>query len=444
MEEMNNKSSFSKGLKSLKDKSTDVSLRILAFILAVISWFILSITQYPTITKTVTGVQVNFNMEGSTADEIGLEALDYKAFTVDVEISGMNYEIGTYNNNDLIATVNLDDVTKEGTYNLEIDVRSSHTTDRCSIVSVTPDTVEVVFDRITEKTVEVTPVAPNVTAADGYTLNKVTPEPSEITIKGAKNLLDQVSSVSAKVNTSAKLENNTTLSANEIVFLNNEGKTVDNSKIAVQGETSYDVNFTVYKKKTLDLSVNVTNLPEGFDITSLPMKLSQDSISISTPHLDDEATEKVTLGNIPINDIDLKKTFNFKIPIPAGDLNTSGSDNVLVSFDSEGYSSAEFTLRSENIDLIGAPPKLNVEIDNKELPNITIIGPSEIINELTDDDIHAKINLSDVHSTGSLAKNATIYIPNCNNVWSCGSNQVQITVSQPKNDDSSNGDSSDS
>ena len=438
MEEMNNRSSFFKGLK---DKGTDVTLRILAFILAVISWFILSITQYPTVTKRIMGVHVNFNMDGTTASEMGLEALNYKDITVDVEISGMNYEIGTYNANDLIATVNLDGVNKEGTYNLDIDVRSAHNTDRCTILSVDPETVPVEFDRITEKTVEIKADAPNVTAEDGFTLNKVTVDPAEITIKGPKNILDKVSTVSAKVNNSVKLADNTTLSANELVFCDSKGETIDSSKFSVKGETSYDVNFTVYKKKTLELSVNYTGAPEGFDVSSLPLKLSQDSISVTTPHLDDEATEKVVLGNIPINEIDLKKTFKFKINIPAGDVNTSGSDTVIASFDDEGYSSAEFTLDTDNIDIISAPPKLTVDIDNKELPNVTVVGPTEIIDELTDDDIHAKINLSDVHGTGSYAKEATIYIPNINNVWSFGSNQIQVTISQPKSEDSSGSDS---
>ncbi|MBR1383795.1 MAG: hypothetical protein IJ555_08305, partial [Ruminococcus sp.] len=157
-------------MKRLKKGGTDLSLRILAFTIAVIVWFILSITQYPTVTKTIKDIRVEFNMAGTAAEEKGLEALNYKDITVDVEIKGMNYEIGNYDANDLIATVNLDSVTKEGKYMLDIDVRSVHTTDRCTVVSVTPETHEVEFDRITQKTLQVTAEAPLITAEDGYTL----------------------------------------------------------------------------------------------------------------------------------------------------------------------------------------------------------------------------------------------------------------------------------
>lgn len=53
-----------------------------------------------------------FSLDGTQAKEKGLSALNYKDISVDVEIKGMNYEIGSYTAADLVATVNLDDVTK--------------------------------------------------------------------------------------------------------------------------------------------------------------------------------------------------------------------------------------------------------------------------------------------------------------------------------------------
>ena len=134
----------------------DFGLRILSIIIAVIIWFALSITQYPTINKTITNVPVVFSLDGTQAKEKGLSALNYKDISVDVEIKGMNYEIGSYTAADLVATVNLDDVTKEGTYDLDIDVKSSHSTDKVTVVSVNPDTVSVEFDRLTTKTIPLT------------------------------------------------------------------------------------------------------------------------------------------------------------------------------------------------------------------------------------------------------------------------------------------------
>ena len=119
----------------------------------------------------------------------------------------------------------------------------------------------------------------------------------------------------------------------------------------------------------------------------------------------------------------------------------SGSDSITVSFDKEGYSSATFTLDSENIDLVGTPAVFTSEIENEKLPNVVLYGPTEVIESLTDDDIHAKVSLSDIKEVGSYTKEATVYAEGKKNVWCFGTNEVQITVSKPKTNESSSADS---
>lgn len=441
VKDMSKSTRRSRRIKFIKDKGTDFSLRILAFIIAVISWFIMSITQFPTINKTIAGVHVDFNMSGTAAEERGLAALNYKDITVDVEISGMNYEIGTYTENDLIATVDLNDVTKEGTYRLDIEVRSSHTTDRCTIVSVTPDSIEVDFDRITQKTIEISAEAPMITAEEGYTLREPTVTPSEITIEGPKNELDNISRVAAKVSGSKRLMEDTTLSTEDIVFYDADDNKLDSSKFSIKSGNSYDVNFVVYKKKTLNLSVNILDAPDDFDISSLPMTLSQESLSVITPHLDEVDEEDIIIGSISLKEINLSRPFTFEVPLETGEINMSGNNSVSVTFDDKGYTSATFTLHAENIELQNAPPAFESTVDTNMVTEVTIYGPEDIVSKLTDDDIYATVSLSDVKGTGSYTKEARIYAKGYNNVWCFGNNEIQVTASVPKADtDSSSGD----
>ena len=215
------------------------------------------------------------------------------------------------------------------------------------------------------------------------------------------------------------------------------------NKITVKDSDSFKVNFVIYKKKQLNLKVNITGAPDDFDISSLPMILSQDSVSVITPHLDEPESEEVTLGNIALSSIDLSKTFSFNIPLATGEINTSGDDTVIVRFDDKGYKSATFTLDADNIELKSAPQSFVSEVDNARLPNVVLYGPEDVIDSLTDEDIHATVLLSDVKSTGSYTKEAKIYAEGQDKVWSFGTNEVQVTVAVPKtSDDSSDADSS--
>lgn len=425
----------SKNKRALK-RGTDFGLKILAIIVAVVIWFILSITQYPTINKTISGVPVDFIMEGTKAQEKGLNALNYKDITVDVEIKGMNYEIGNYTSNDLIATVNLDEVTKEGTYKLEIEVKSTHSTDKCSVVSVSPETIEVEFDRITTKEFELGAEAPLISADDGLTLKETSVEPSKITVEGAEKDLENISKVTAQIKKSKKISEDTTIEADGLVFYDADDNVLDSSKFTTKDQT-YNVNFVVYKKKTANLSVDITGCPDNFDVTSLPMSLSEDSISIISPNLEDDDIEDVVLGSIPLNNITPYRTFDFKVPLNAGEINVAGAETITVSFSDDGYSSKIFSVDSDRIKIKNAPSDLTCSVETKKIANITIYGPTEIINKLSDEDIFAQIDLSEIHEVGSYTKEAIIYMPDYDNLWAYGSNVVQITAARKASKSSS-------
>lgn len=430
MEEISKKELNKRQKRSLKDSGTDITLRVLAFAIAVIIWFILSITQYPTINKTIKDIHVTFSMEGTAAQEKGLDALNYKDITVDVEIKGMNYEIGTYDQNDLIATVNLDKVTKEGKYKLDIDVKSAHPTDRCSVVSVTPAYVDVDFDRITTKTLPVTVDAPMITAEEKFTLKDHSANPAEITIQGPQNELEKIDKVVASISASRKLTEDETIDVESLVLYNSNGTRVDTTNLNFAKASDYSVDFVVYKQKLINLKVDITSVPDGFDVNSLPMVLSNESISLITPKLDDKDTDTVTIGSIPLSDIDLSKHFNFTVNLAPGEINTTGANNITVSFDKEGYSSAKFEISADRITLIDAPKDLETSIDTEVLPSVTIFGPTEVIEQLEDENITARIDLGSIRKTGSYNRDAVIHIEGFNNVWCFGTNQVQVTVSE--------------
>ncbi|MDO4943570.1 MAG: CdaR family protein [Ruminococcus sp.] len=436
MEEVKNENSApAKNKRNLKG---DFGLRILALAVAIIAWFVLSITQYPTITKTISGVHVDFNMEGTKAQEKGLDALNYKDITVDVEIQGMNYEIGGYTANDLSATVDLGEVTKEGTYTLDINVKSTHSTDKCTIVSVTPETIQVDFDRITTKTLELTAEAPLVSAEEGYTLREATVTPSEITVEGAKNDLDNISKVTAQITKSRKISEDVTISTEDLVFYDADDNILDSSKFTVQNSGSYDVSFVVYKKKTADLRVDVSGCPDNFDINTLPMILSEESISVISPNLEDGDTEEITVGTIPLSSINLSKNFSFSIPLNTGEINMTGSDNVVVSFDDEGYTSKEFTVDASRIKTVNRPAGMTTTIETKKLTNVVIYGPEEVISKLEDSDIYAQVDLSDIYEYGSYTRNALIYVPDHDDVWCFGVNPVQVVTANSADSTSDN------
>ena len=427
------------------DPLSDFVLKILAVIIAVIIWFALSITQYPTVNKTITQVPVDFSMSGTTAESKGLSAIGYQDITVDVEIQGMNYEIGTYTENDLTATVNLDSVTKEGTYDLEISVKSSHTTDQCTIISVSPDTVEVQFDFIETTSVPVTSVAPNVSAEEGYTLMETSVSPSEIEIEGAENDLEEIDKVVAVYNNTMTIAEDTTVTADSLVFYDADDNILDSSAYTLEDD-DVDLTFVVYKKVTAMFEVDFTDMPPGFDVDSLPYTLSQESLQIISSQLDDPAEKTVKLNSIALYEVTRGKTFITQVDslLSASEVNQSGVEQIEVSFDFSDYDQKTFTLTEDDITFVNSPSGKTVTLDNEQISNVTIFGPSDVIDEMEASDLTAEIDLSDVSANGSASYEVVIYSKRYNNVWNIGTREAVVTVADEVESEDDSDESSES
>ena len=389
-------------------------------------WFILSITQYPTVNKSISSVPVTLSLEGTIAKEKGLSALNFKSIAVDVEIKGMNYVIGNYKASDLQATVDVSKVTKEGHYELDIDVQSTHSGDSCTIVSVSPSKIQIDFDRITEKQLPIEVEAPNVSAQDGYTLKDSTVNPETLTITGPENTLDKVTKAVAKVSRTAKINEDTTIKADEVSLCDSDGNTVVDSSISRDEEQSFSVNFIVYKKKTLKFTVEVTGAPDNFDASSLPLSYSESEMTILTPKLSDSATETVTLGTIPLSQINLGWSQTYDVPLSEGEVTLSGESKVTVSIDSASYTTAVFKVSS--IIAKNRPSGKSVSIETLSLPAVTLIGPINEISNISENDLVASVDMTGITNNGSYSKPATVSISNHNTVWCFGSNDVQIVV----------------
>ena len=195
--------------------------------------------------------------------------------------------------------------------------------------------------------------------------------------------------------------------------------------------TLVNIKFVVYKKVTSTLVPQFTNQPPDFDISSLPVTLSADTLQIITPQLDADPTEELLLSPISMYDITKGKTFKTDISslLSVGEINQSGIEQVELSIDLSDYSTATFSIPAENVTFVNVPAGKTASLDNEQIMNVTIIGPTEVIEKLKLKHLVAEIDLSDVSANGSVSHEVKIYSDRFNNVWNIGTHEAVLTVS---------------
>lgn len=406
----------------------DMMLRIASVILAVVIWIILSITLFPTIYITVYDVPVKLEMTGSDAEATGLSAVNFSGEKVNVQLSGMRYEIGDYKADDLVATLDLSNVTKNGTYDLNIVVKSVHD-DKCNITSVSPSTVRVTFENIKSLELPAEVDYSGISAAEGYTLKTPTVSPENIKITGPEGEISKIERAVVKVEgNSQQLTETYTTSNTDIVLYTKDGAEVDKSNLAF-AEEEYVVTFPVYMEKTVPFTLSIQQCPDNFDQSILKYSFDPENITVLS-NGDISNLESKNAGYLYLNQIDLDTEFTFDIALDNGQINDSGIDKVTVKFDKTGFSSKNFTLSKSHIKLLNPIPGKNIEIRTEKISNVKIIGPADIIKDLKADDLVAEYDMEGSQlENGSYEANVRIYSPSQGKVWCCGNYDIIISIS---------------
>lgn len=407
-----------------------VFMMVLALIMGFATWTIVTVYIDPQGSRTVTKVPINYTSGASAYTSQGLDIVekpDLEGVTVKVEGNGTI--IGNIQNSDIMVYPSYAGVSGPGKVTLRLQARVTNTTDfpgdiECTVES--PDTIDVVFDEVSEKTFPVTVDASAVPISNGYMLNKTTAVPAEITLRGPTSELDQVSSIVAPVQIDGELADTTTVAAT--LQLRDEVGNVFTPQYISMESDSANVTLTVYQVRELPLKVDFIGTPNGFDVESLHYSLTQQTLRVAGP-----ARTISTLESLTVTDFDLAREFEpgrdyqRLIELPAGIVSLDGVTNVTLDFDTSEMGSTK--LNVSNIRAINVPSNYELQILSSLVSGVTLYGPADEIEKLNADSIVAQIDCQSLNLTvGQQTIAVSIQIPSATRIFATGSYTVQCEV----------------
>lgn len=417
-----------KKFKFLKAPKSDIFLRIYAVIFAILFWFIISITLYPTITKTISNISISpINTEGTTAHDYNLSAVHLSEKKISATIFGKRYDIGDISADDLEAVVDISNVVKPGEYNLDIKVVSKKNK-KMEVKDISPKSVKVTFDSVIEREFAVGIEAPEISAADGYLMEPITCSPETIKVSGPKEEMDKITKVLVRTEEKKKLTESQSISSSDIFVYN--GETILDKSHFTFNVDKIQLRIPVLMEKKLPFRLDIQNAPPNFDTKALKYSFSSSEISIAAPASSMATLGEIHLGYLNLSQVDLNSKFDFNVNLPANYKNLSGVEKVTVDFNWDYYDSKIISLERSKIFVINASNKYNYNIKTKKITNIKIIGPKSVISSINENNIIAELDLLDQDlSESSYVKNVRIYSPDSNNVWAYGQYTVALDVS---------------
>ncbi len=415
-------------------KSGNFYLMTFSLVLAFVIWIIMSLTVFPETTITLKEVPIDFSLDGSYADVAGISVMKTSVDTVNVVISGERYLIGDYTAEDIHVGINVDAVRATGSYELSLVVTSVNG-DTIEVEQIEPSTVKVDFDYMVTKTYSVedgTLVADvsNLSTADGYIIDEdeIIISPSTIELYGPQDYIDQITSVAVKVDNAAVIQSTMTSNLNSVVFYS--GNDVFESEDVTADNESFELTVPVYLVKSLPLYVTLTSSVDSFDTSSIAYSISPESISVRSQNSSLSSREDILLGYISVNEITVGSVFTVSIDENSGYENISGIDTATVTFDLDGYSEKAVTISNSQIYIINSADNKVVTVEQAQIQNVILVGPTEVLDEISSSDVVAEIDMIDYANTATsyTIMDLTIYVPGYDNVWCYGKYRVYVSI----------------
>ncbi len=404
-------------------------MMILSLILAIIIWAFVALSVNSISTRTIDDITVQIPVTGASYQSLGLDLIDsaesdYKA---SVTVSGDRSVIGSLTADSITVTPDFSKVTEAGTYNITLNAVKNNQLLDYEIKSVYPSRLVLTFGESVMRKLQITPVVTGFTLAEGFVTQPLVASPSTVTIVGSREIVDSIRRVTAEGTMTGTLNSSATI-AGTIHLYDENDQEIPSDKLRMD-VTGAELTVPVYREGELELGIEFTNVPAGFDISILDYTLSPSRINVAYAAGSADPSAVRTVGYVDIATLDLGATYEFDITLPSGYVNMDGTDTVSVKFGTEGLDSRKMTvtdIRASNV-----PEGYSVKILTDRISGVNVIGETETVSGLVTGALVAVVDASLLKAeNGTQSVPVSIIIPSTGSAWVLGSYTVNVEVTR--------------
>ena len=359
--------------------SHNITLLVLAFLLAFTAWFFINVSSETDTNVTITDIPITIELPESAVED-GMMVFDGDKVTASVEVSGNRVTVGSLTSSDIQVVANQSSsIISPGSYTLSLSAKKTGLKTNYNIVSsVTPSAVTVFVDKSKEEVYDIDNKL-TVKLNDSNHYASTTLSQSKVTLTGPETMVSQIAAVAVEDTLTGQEADKTV--QEKLYYYDEEGNKLD-LPLVVSDIDTVEVTISVLPINTVKLGVNVSNAPSDYPT----IKVSPSTVKIAGPQ---ETLDKIENNTLKVGTLDFTKlsnrsnTVKFTISPPTGCKVISGETTADVSVDLSSYDKTVVTGKiSSKID----SSKYSAEFATNNV-DITIYGPSDLVDEISASDV---------------------------------------------------------
>ena len=372
----------------MSKEKNDSTLKIFAFIIAVVLWSYVMSEVNPVISKDYKTIDLVYK-NVATLDRQGLVIMEPENVTVSVKVSGKKSEMAKFSSEFSSESIKAEVDLKgygEGQKKVPISV-SLDQFSNIKIVSFEPREVLFTFDKSITKEKSVT-IKTTGDLDPGYVLGDLGTKSQTILLKGPRSWVNEVSEVVAVVDLkNRKQDGSVTV---PVRLLDDQGNDVE----GVQKEPNVvDVNIPIMRSTKLPIELQMeNNLPDDHGLTQVTINPSTIGIKGDKDIFN---LTSIKTKPIDVNDLIGKTEFDVELDLPENVQLLDPNEKVKITFKIEESYTRTFSYRLDELEIKNLANYLFIENDS-DLRNISIVlkGNKEDIEGMTKEDLSLYIDLN--------------------------------------------------
>lgn len=355
----------------------------------------------------------------------GLTLSPNQNFYVNLKIEGSSQDLFSIDKEDFKISVDLNELVLKKGEN-KVMVRIEEAPQDIKIKNSTGLIITINTEEYKTKEVPVKSKI-NVISKSGYYVATPIFSPEIVLVSGPESLVDRVTSVVAEAEESNAVK--TIIKNYTVIPVDDNYKEV----IGVQLSQKWvEATIEINEGKTVPIKINVIGTIQN-DLKLKSISSDTTEIGITGPKSILDSISEIGTENIDISQIKDNTSMEVKLKIPDGILIHNGQNNINVNILVEKKKTKEFTI---NYSIIGQQEGISIVPDKNNI-TIEVIGFEDDINNLTEANFSAQLDVSQYTKEGEYTKAPTVSLVGVNNVIINKVEEIKLIVSK---DNATNGD----
>ena len=401
--------------------------KVISVVIACIIWVVVAMNMKTDIPREIKEVPVTMDNHTSFITRMGLTIIGDESLFVDVTIEGQRLVVGSIKPEDIAVSVDLSSVNGAGNFSLPLVAENVSGKD-FAISSISPSTVNLKFDRMVTKKFNVdVKMEGLVVPEEGYLMEEAVVSPTQVSVTGPDTDIAKIAKCVVSVDHEGSLTK-TTAFTSDIVLLDKDGNKIETSGLTMDVKQA-EVTVPILKTVDLPVKVEFLNAPTNLDLEELEYAVSNETVTVAGPVDEIDKYSEIILGYIDFKALDLESNFTFDVELPENFINVAHTETVTVTFDWTDMVAKEFTVT--NLSLVNVPSDYDARLLTDRVTKVKIIGPAQVLETMTADDLVGQIDLSKRSvETGQFKTAVTISAPSKNLVWAVGDYTAVVVISE--------------